>query len=91
MDSQPTDRPQAEAKKKSFLDRFRRSPEPALDVPAFDAPSIDAPISDVPAPAVTGKESQKPSFTQRMRMPCRALAKELAVCFWVARPSMKAC
>ena len=67
MDSQPTDRPQAEAKKKSFLDRFRRSPEPALDVPAFDAPSIDAPISDVPAPAVTGKESQKPSFTQRMR------------------------
>ena len=53
MDSQPTDRPQAEAKKKSFMDRFRRSPEPALDAPAPDV--------------VTAKEQQKPSFTQRMR------------------------
>jgi fused signal recognition particle receptor len=63
MDSQPTDRPQAEAKKKSFMDRFRRSPEPALDAPAFDALASDAPAPD----AVTAKEQQKPSFTQRMR------------------------
>ena len=51
MDSQPTDTPPADAKKKSFMDRFRRSPAPAENLSS--------------EPAAPAKE--KLSFTQRMR------------------------
>tara|TARA_B110000046_G_scaffold183671_1_gene220285 strand:+ start:4652 stop:5704 length:1053 start_codon:yes stop_codon:yes gene_type:complete len=51
MDSPPTDSPPAEAKKKSFMDRFRRSS------PAEDAASLES--------VTSGK--QKRSFAQRMR------------------------
>ena len=51
MDSQPTDTPPAHAKKKSFMDRFRRSPAPAETL-----------RSEPAAPA-----EEKLSFTQRMR------------------------
>jgi fused signal recognition particle receptor len=51
MDSQPTDTPPAETKKKSFMDRFRRN-----------SPAADSPGAEDAAP---GKE--KPGFAQRMR------------------------